>query len=284
MYPVVAVLCSLAMGRKQVRSALWLFVPAGLFTVLHFLYVPKSTSGPYVLSLDSRLPSTIASYLGWTFEPGSSALRSHAEQYHALELLIGMLLGLSLAWFVARRLIERDARQNWCVAFFCGWFVALLAPLLLLPGHVMSYYLTVPSIGLTWLAGWAIVRAWSEGGFGRMAVIGLAAAYFAGSAAGIDAQTRWFRQRSDRMHSVVEGVGAAAAAHPGTAIALEGVDDELYQTGFESHPFLLVGVDRVWRVPGDISPEDLRAAADKGQARVLHVRGSAVEDVTDSFR
>jgi len=57
---------------KQIRGALWLFAPAAIFTVVHFWFIPKSASGPYVLSLDSRLPSTIASYLAWTFEPGSS--------------------------------------------------------------------------------------------------------------------------------------------------------------------------------------------------------------------
>ena len=138
----------------------------------------------------------------------------------------------------------------------------------------MPYYLTLPSIGLAWLAGWAIASSGSNGGRVRMAVLGLAAAYFVGNAAGIQSQTRWFQTRSQRMHMVMEGVAAAVAAHPGDAIALEGVDDELYQTGFDGHPFLLVGAERVSRVAGDISPDDLRSAVAGGQhARAGDCRG-----------
>jgi hypothetical protein len=281
MYAVIAVACALActpaIDRKQLGSTMWLLVPAAIYTLVHFLFIPKSAFGPYVLALDSRLPSTIASYLGWTFEPGSSALRSHAEQWGAAELLLGMILGLALGWFAVRRLWQRE----WVAGVFCAWFVALLAPLLLLPSHVTSYYLTLPSIGLAWLAGWAIARGWATGGFTRVAVLGMAAAYFLGNAAGIQAQTRWFQSRSRHMRTVVDGVGAAAMAHPGDAIALQGVDEELYQSGFDSHPFLLVGAERVWRVPADISAEDLRDAVAKGHTRVLEVNADGgTRDIT----
>jgi hypothetical protein len=278
MYAVIAVVCALATDRKQLRGALWLFAPAAIYTAVHFLFIPKSASGPYKLSLDSRLPSTVASYLGWIFEPGSSALRSHAEQWAAPELLLGMILGIALGWFAVRRLWQRE----WIAGIFCAWFVALLAPLLLLPDHVTSYYLTLPSIGLAWLAGWAIARGWAKGGFTRVAVAGLAAAYFAGNAAGIEAQTRWFQSRSERIHKVVEGVGTAEAAHPGDAIALEGVDDDLYQSGFDGHPFLLVGAERVWRVPAEISLDDLRVAVASGHTRVLAIAPDGeTRDITD---
>lgn len=286
MYAAVALLCAFATDRKQVpearkrvRAALWLFLPAGLFTAAHFLFVPKATDGPYALALDSRLPSTIATYLGWTFEPGSSALRSHAEQLHAPELLLGMILGLTLAGFLVRCLLRRE----WAAGVFAGWFVLLLAPLLLLPDHLTPYYLTIPSIGVAWLAGWAMVRAWAAAGWVRLSAAALAAAYLVASAAGIDAQTRWFRERADRMRMVVDGVAAEAAAYPGIAIVLEGVDQELYQSGFDSHPFLIAGVDRVFRAPDDVSEAGLRAAVAKGQARVLEIRPNGTADVTSRY-
>jgi hypothetical protein len=279
MYPVLVALYGLCADRRQLRAAsLWLlFAPAVAFTAAHFLWIPKASTGVYALSLDSRLPETFASYLGWTFEPGLSALRSRAEQLRIPEMILGAVLGLALGWFAIRRLLLRE----WMAAFFCGWFVALLAPVLVLPNHLTPYYLTLPSIGLAWLGGWAIARGCSAGGWGQWAAIGLAAMYFVGNAAGIKVETRWFETRSQRMHKVVEGVAAAAAAHPGDAIALKGVDDELYQTGFDSHPFLLAGAERVWRVPGDISPEDLRAAVAKGHTRVLEIAADgATRDVT----
>jgi hypothetical protein len=277
MYPFLAVLYAVCTDRKQLRGALWLFAPAVAFTAAHFIWIPKQAAGPYAMSFDSRMPSTIGSYFGWTFEPGSAALRSHAEQLRAPELLMGLILGLTLGWFVVRCL----ARRQWIAGFFCGWFVLLLAPVLLLPDHLTPYYLTLPSIGLAWLGGWAIVIGWSNSGLARVAALGLAVAYFVGNAAGIESQTRWFEIRSQRMHKVVEGIAAAAAAHPGDALALQGVDDELYQTGFDGHPFLLVGVERVWRVPGDISADDLARAVGGGRTRVLEIAvDGTTRDVT----
>jgi hypothetical protein len=247
MYPALVWIYALAADRRQLRNALWLFLPAAVFTALHFWLIPKSSTGSYALSLDSRLPSTIANYFSWTLEPAGSALRSHAEQLRAPELLLGMILGLTLSWFTLRCLVRRESLAG----FFAAWFLVLLAPVLLLPDHLTPYYLTLPTIGLAWLAGWGIARAWATGERARLASLALASVYVTVSAAGIQAQTRWFQTRSNRMHEVVEAVAAEAAAHPGAAIALQGVDDELYQTGFEDHPFRLVGADHVWRVPQD---------------------------------
>ena len=66
------------------------------------------------------------------------------------------------------------------------------------------------------------------------------------------------------MREVFESVAATTAAHPGEAIVIEGVDDELYQAGFEDHPFLLAGVNRVWVAGRDISEEDVREAVGEG--------------------
>lgn len=246
MYPLIAILHAWITDRKRMPSALWLLLPAAVFSVVHFVLIP-SPSGAYALSLDSRLPATIATYFGWAFEPGSSALRSHAEQMRAPELLLGMVLGLALAWFAARCLLRKEYAAGFCA----GWFLIFLAPVLLLPEHLTPYYLTLPMAGFAWLAGWGIAEAWSTKGWPRVAATGLAGVFFAISAAGIEAQTRWFEARSNRMQEVMETVGAVAAQHPGLGIALRGVDDELYQAGFEDHPFRLVGAERVWRVPQD---------------------------------
>ena len=149
MYPVLVLAYTLAADRKRLAGVWPLFAPSAIFTAAHFLLIPKSTVGPYVLRLDSHLPATVAAYLAWMFEPGSAALRSHAERLRAPELLLGMVLGLTLAGFALRCVLA----QRWIALFFCAWFVVLLAPMLLLPGHLTPYYLTLPSVGLAWLAG-----------------------------------------------------------------------------------------------------------------------------------
>ncbi len=279
MYPFIAVLYDFLSDRKRVRRTIRLFAPAAAFVVAHFWLVPKPSEGIYALALDSRLPSTLGAYLAWTFEPGSSALRNRAAQLHLPELVLGAILGISLASFAIRCL----ARREWLVGFFVAWFMAFLAPVLILPSHLTPYYLTLPSVGLAWFAGWGVARAWANGGFMKLAAAGLALAYLVPSAAGIQAQTRWFQDRSQRMRSIIGGMSTIASAHSGTEIVLEGVDDELNQAGFDTHPFSLFGLKQVRQFPGEISTEDLRVAVANGRARVLEIRESEVADVTDGF-
>ena len=55
---------------------------------------------------------------------------------------------------------------------FCvGWLLLLLAPVLPLPNHTESYYVTLPELGLAWLGGWALVRAWHAGVTARVAAV-----------------------------------------------------------------------------------------------------------------
>lgn len=278
MYPFLAMLHALCADKKRLRDAAWLFAPAILFSVFHFLFIPKSSDSVYALALDRRLPATVKTYLAWMFEPGSAALRSNIDAYRTPEKILGLLLALGLAGFVVRCLI----RRQWMVVFFCGWFLLLLAPVLPLPRHLMFYYLTLPSIGLAWLAGWAVASAWDGGGWAKPAAVGLAAIYFAASTAGIEAQTRWYAARGQRMRSVVEGVASVVTAHPGSAVALEGADTELIDSGFEDRPFRLVSADRVWLMP-DVSSDKLFAQVESGQARVLDVTRAGTRDATQSF-
>jgi hypothetical protein len=277
-YPCLASLHAVCVDRKRLRGAVWLFVPAILFAAFHFWFIPKDTTSVYALVVDGRLGGTIKTYLAWMFEPGSASLRSNIGLYKTPEKIAGLILAAGLIWFTARRLMRRE----WVVLFFLGWFLFLLAPVLPLPRHLMFYYLTLPSIGLAWLAGWAISSAWEGGLSAKAAAAGLAGIYFIASAAGIEAQTRWYAERGQRMHEVVDGVAAAMAAHPGNAIALEGTDTQLVDSGFADRPFRLVGADRVW-LTEDVPSEKLWAQVETGQARVLEVADHATRDVTQSF-
>lgn len=146
----------------------------------------------------------------------------------------------------------------------------------------MFYYLTIPSIGLAWLAGWAISKAWDNGLAAKATATALAGVYFAASAAGVDSQERWYASRGQRMRSVVEGVAATEMAHPGNSIAIDGVDTELKSSGFADRPFRLVGADRVWLMR-EVPSEKLFAEVESGQARVLEVAGGETRDVTQTY-
>ncbi len=277
MYPFLAALHAFCVDRKRLPGTGWLFLPAALFAALHFTFIPKSPDSVYALAVDHRLAGTVKTYLSWMLEPASAALGPNIEAYRTPEKILGLLFVLALTGFVIRCLM----RKQWIVLFFCGWFLLLLAPVLLLPEYLMFYYLTLPSIGLAWLAGWAVSSAYNSGPGLRIAAVGLAAIYCAVSAAGIDAEVRLYAVRGQRMHAVMEGVAAAVAAHPGNTIALEGADTQLVNSGFKDRPFRLVGAPQVSLLPD--GAEALPAQVASGQARVLKVTGDGTRDVTEAY-
>ena len=277
MYPFLAALHAFCVDRKRLAGTVSLFIPAGLFAALHFLFIPKSTDSVYALAVDYRLPATVKTYLSWLLEPGSAALGPSIEAYRTPEKILGLLFALALAGFVLRCLM----RRQWIALFFCGWAVLLLAPVLPLPEHLMFYYLTLPSIGLAWLAGWAVASAYNSGPGLRAAAVALAVIYFTASVAGIDAEVRLYAQRGQRMRAVMEAVAAAMAAHPGDAVVLQGADTQLVNSGFEDRPFRLVGAPRVSLLPD--GAEALPAQAASGQVRVLKVTGNEARDVTEAY-
>ena len=285
MYPLVAALHAFCFEPKRLRSTAWLVPPALLYASVHFLLIPKSAASSYALAVDAGLPFVFAKYLRWMLEPASSALGSHAAALRIPEMILGAAIGGALAVFLVRRLVA--GRR--AALFFSGFFLLLLAPFLAIPRQVMPYYLTVPAIGLAWLAGWAISTSWHAGPRARAAAVALASVYFVVSAAGVNAQTRWFQIRGERMRTLMQAVASVVAAHPGNAVALKGVDANLFAAGFQEHPFRLVGATRVWLAPGtgfsipadfQVSPDDLQAAVAQGRARVLEVSAGGPRDIT----
>ena len=58
MYPAIAAGYALCCARPYFRRTLFLFIPAVLFTALHFLYAPKTTDPNYMLHVDWGIPIT----------------------------------------------------------------------------------------------------------------------------------------------------------------------------------------------------------------------------------
>jgi len=261
---------------------------AAAFAGIHYFFIPKVLSPIYETHFDAGLISSRASYVTWVFEPGSAAVRLHSSLYRGPAAAVGMIAGLLLAGFIVRR----TARRQWSAAFCVGWFLALLAPILPLTNHVTPYYLTLPFIGLAWLAGWGICSALEAGGPIRALVMAVGITYILASVAGIEAQTKWFAGRAERMRIVVGAVKNAASPHPESLIVLAGVDQELLDSGIEDNPFRLVGAERVALAPGTPAPtgrggnvpvitrEDLERMLLSAHARVLAVTPTDVKDIT----
>jgi len=298
-YPAIATLHALISQqnreRKDVRSALPLFIPAILFTILHFLLIPKNASGFYKVEIDRRIFSTLLQYLKWCLGP--SRLFQLTAHWGRFGTRVMWITALALALFVIRQLWRRNA----LALFFCGWFLFLVAPVLVLPYHVTDYYASLAELGVAWLAGWAMVVAWRTGWLTRGFAVALAAASLAGSVREDDGYTRWYYRRSIRMEALFFGIEDSLRAHPGSALILHGVDNDLFQTGFQDEPFRLLGFPKVYFAPGGeagivaredlggvapflISPRQALSMIANNQARVLGVSDDGVRDITRAYQ
>jgi hypothetical protein len=234
--------------------------------------------------VDWQLPFTFLHYLGLAtsyskVDPGAA--------WPVGGLLLSACVTLALAVFVISRLLRRE----FAAVFYVGWFLLLLAPMLPLPNHLTEYYLAIPMAGLAWLGGWGIITAWRSGRAARVVAVVLAALYLNGSAREIAASTRWYRERAEKMRTVVFGLSDQARLHPGSAFVIEGVDDDLYHSGFKDDPFRLLRLDRIY-LAGDardvvdrfvINPERALGLVQAGQMRALSFSPEGLRDVTDQY-
>lgn len=290
MYPVLAALHALCLARKRIWSTLPLFVPAAVFAIIHFFFIPKS-EGPYALAIDHRLPATLWRYLIWTIGP--SRLGNLVRHGRRPGLIATALIGAGVVAFILWKLRRRDLT----VVFCCGWFVAALIPVLPLPDHVTDYYVTIPMLGFVWLYAWAVVTGWQAGGMFRAAAILLTTLYFVGSVTEVEAGTRWWHDRAVPVRNLILTMQDVEVAHPGTTFLLQGVNNELFQSALQDGPFRLVGAQRVYFVPGSekgiefradlggiasflISPGQALDLLDHGQARVFDLSSGQPRDVT----
>jgi hypothetical protein len=294
-YPVIVALYALLVARRKFQSTLSLFVPAIVFGILHLFVIPKSTGPYYSLTFDSRLPETLFRYLEWSLGPSRLGdLTGHGQRF-AIRTTIAV--SVALAIFALWRCYKRDFAALFCVA----WFLLFLAPVLPLPNHIQDYYVTVPVLGFCWVAGWAAAAGIRSGWFGRTAAGVLLGAFLYGSTREIDAYTRWYYNRSVRMRALVSGTQQAIRAHPGSAIILQGVDNELFQSGFQDDPFRLFGVQKIYFVPGGekgiqaradlggvsrflASPRQELNLIDQDKARVLSVATNEAHDITRAYQ
>ncbi len=298
MYPCVAALHALCRAPKRWLSTLPLFVPAAVFGAIHFFLIPKTPGQYYSMTIDARLPATVFQYVKLAIAP--VLIAGSVGPWRLLGLISAPLIAAALLAFAAWRARHRDFTPLFCL----GWFVLLLAPVLPLPEHVSSYYLTIPVLGLAWLAGQALVSVWPATGVGgalaRTAAVALVAVFLVGSIHGIASKTRWDDERSNRLRLVVQAVVVAAHQHPGTAVLLAGVDSQLFGSGLQDDPFRLYGVRNVYLAPGDedklasrldlgglahfiITPSKALDLIDRGKARVLATSGDQTTDSTRAY-
>ena len=293
-YPALAALYTALFARRYFRGTLPLFLPSAVFALVHFLFIPAASSPIYQLVFDSTLAETFGRYLAWGVGP-SALGELFGDPWDTAGLAATCALGLALAGFSIWKLRKRE----WLAAFAIGWFCLFLAPVLPLENHVSVYYLTLPSIGLAILGGWALSAAWQTGRAARLLAMLLAGIYLAGSLACVRGATDQPLLESKRMRELYRTIEWVHARHPDRIILLAGVDSELFEAGLQDHPFRLFGATQVYLAPGSenlharedlggidpfLIPLEMAAnAVAEGKAEVLEVAGGHTSVVTERY-
>ncbi len=286
-YPVIAALYTWFEKREQFRESLWLFGPAVAFTAVHLFLIPKKPSEIYQqVFAPASLVATLWRYTHWALGPERLA-EAVSPLWRTPQLAIKIATGLG----VLAALIWRRDRL---ALFAAAWFVLFLGPVLPLANHLSAYYLTLPVLGLAWVAAPVALRFPALG-------LPLIAAYLIGHTAETRATIDWYRLQTQGMRTLMRAVERTHRARPDAAILLAGVDRELFESGFQDEPFRLYGVRELYLAPGTETAvrvrEDLgsldrwripvaRAAEllEAGRAAVLVEAGGAWRDETQRYR
>jgi hypothetical protein len=248
-YPALAACYAIFVAAAQHRRRLLVsLVPSvGLsiaYFLIHRIAAPLPASGAYAVHVDSRIFQTLATYWKWSLLPKAwlDAGRSRRR-----ELAVFWILNAGLVVLLAR---EWDKRRNIAI-FGVFWFLICLAPMIPLPGHLSDYYLTIPLIGLAMTAAWGVVRIWeSRILWAQAAVVLLTTAWMLPMIESGRAGVAWWVTHSRDVHALVESVATARQAHPGKAIALQGVSRQLYNDAISQAAFYPLGIDDVYLTPG----------------------------------
>ena len=279
--------------RLWLQTALMLAVSIGYF-VIHTLAAPTPQTGPYAMHFGPSMLRTLATYWAWSAGPVYLSVPARIRRWM---VLVGIgLISIALLIFFVRKL-----RAGYRAALFCiAWYLITLAPLLPLREHMTEYYPYIPVIGLAWLGGWGLAEAWKRGGHWRLAAAALAVIYVGIVLPRTLWASNWNYSMSMKARDLVAGVARARQLHPGEAILLDGIDDDLFVNAVRDRAFSSIGIDRVYLTASserrfaqdinDVSEEDLflapAAAAnalDAGQLEVYDVSHGVLRNITSNY-
>jgi hypothetical protein len=228
--------------RRLLTSLTPLFVISTVYFFWHRAVAPIPTTGPYAVHIDGRVFRALALYGKWALLPVDWQAFGHSAAAGKLILWTG-IIGIVVL------LASEIRRRRTIVLYFFVWFLAPLAPVLVLPDHHSDYYLTIPLIGLGMLVGFGVTcGARNAGKFRWLALIPLFA-YLYGMIPVSLAATRWSLDKTKPIRGLVLGAQAAQEKHPGKAIVFNGITAGLYLDSVGQGSFSALGLDNVFLTP-----------------------------------
>jgi hypothetical protein len=234
-YPLIVSLYAILYRRDLLRRTLPLYAISAAYAVLHFWIAPAAATGPYALRFDSRMPATLWNYIELAL--GAERFGHFYWDVPRWMITLGTIVigaGVIAAIAFARR----------PALFGAGWFLALLAPVLALPEHILDYLLTGPALGF------AIVLAAPFATRRRAWFAPLALLYLTVSLPASWSAVTWNRQRSFVSRRFVNAVVEAARPYRGQTLLLTGLNTEEFDAAYSNIPFDLYGLGDVYLAPG----------------------------------
>ncbi|HYP13609.1 MAG TPA: hypothetical protein VEQ63_06780 [Bryobacteraceae bacterium] len=237
-YPAVVLLYAAIRSRAHVRKLVPMIGVAIIYVGVRCSLGLPQESSVYGMHLDSIVP-TLFRYLKMSAGAGeyASSVGLGALPFACMQAAVLVAL-ISFA-------VQRSFQRDWLPVFFSGWFLATLAPYLLLRDHVSDYYLTVPVIGLCMLGGYALTfigPVFSRPALPHLAAVVVVCLYLVPSAWAARSQTAYAVGVSARVKNFVQRLAQASHGHSGKTILLQGVDNELFWSAVYYQPHRLFGL------------------------------------------
>lgn len=290
-FPVLVASYALLCARQYFRRTLPFFAASAIYGVLHLVLAPNQGTVPYAMHFDRAIPATFVTYWRWAFEPVSWFPFGRAFSAVLMAACTVALIGFA---------IHQARQKRWLPLVLFAWFAITLGPVIPLRDHVTDYYLTLPVMCLAMLGGYALAKAWRAGIPWKAVGTTLAVAFLAQQVPVGRHVAKWFRARSARQEALVMGVARAHELHPGKAILLEGLDDDLFWGAFAQRPFLFLQIPDVFLAPGsetliaphpeldDVSKfvlpaDETRRALDRGEVVVYRVGAGPLRNITHQY-
>jgi hypothetical protein len=290
-YPALAAGYCYLFARAYFKRSLWLFPISIVYAGIHQAVAHNPTEGVYAQHWDLSMATSYFRYVGTALAGGQ--IMPHWRVPEWSWEAAAWLMGLTLAAFA----VTRWRRGDRLPAYGALWFSIALAPVLPLRDHFTEYYLTIPSIGISWMLGTAASAAWGASLPWRAGTAALLLVYAGLSMPVNRTVVRWRHDRGQRIKVLVEGLERAHQLHPNKMILLTGMDSELAWSGLFDQPERLFGAREVYLLPQgneqiDLHPElgdvtNLTAqkvavarALSRGDAVVYSYEGTLMRNIT----
>ncbi len=294
-YPALAACWAVLFRRDLLSRVAPLFLVSILYTVVHRHFAPAEAPALYKMYFDSDLVRTLGKYFLLVFGSFDEGL---SDVWSKWALISTGISAVTLAAFLA----WQCWRRQWLAVFCLAWFVGVLAPLLPLKFHIISYYLVIPAIGLAIAAGWGCQIAWQAGRTYAMCAMLGTLSYIAGSGYMGHFVAGYHAEQTKVAKPLFFGVQQAAQLHPGKILLLAGISSEQFWSVMSDSAFrLLPGPPEVYLTPeaganidphpeiNDIAPSVMPSAAarralEAGDALVYQPQAGKLKNVTAFYR